>query len=155
MGLRVKLPRIRSMGRNRFFFNQKVLTPAQQRYCMGLHWPGFAALRSGQVVAWTGQLQPAAIGNSYTVRITYTPPRRPQVEVLEPKLASRPGERIPHTFPGERLCLHLAGEWDAGKIIAQTIVHWTAFWLYFYETWLITGKWEGGGHEPESSKSNE
>jgi hypothetical protein len=33
--------------------------------------------------------------------------------------------------------------------IAGTIICWTALWLFFYETWLITGEWEGEGEEPQ------
>ena len=27
----------------------------------------------------------------------------------------------------------------------NTIVPWIADWLYYYEVWLFTGEWEGGG----------
>ena len=30
--------------------------------------------------------------------------------------------------------------------IANTIVHWAIEWLYYYENWVYTGKWLGGGH---------
>jgi hypothetical protein len=35
--------------------------------------------------------------------------------------------------------------------IAATIVPWLSLWLYYYEVWLATGAWEGGGisHEPK------
>lgn len=33
--------------------------------------------------------------------------------------------------------------------IANTILPWTSLWLYYYEIWLGTGKWEGGGDHPE------
>ena len=29
--------------------------------------------------------------------------------------------------------------------LANTIVPWVADWLYYYEVWLFTGEWEGGG----------
>jgi hypothetical protein len=35
------------------------------------------------------------------------------------------------------------------------IIGWIALWLYYYEVWLITGNWLGGGHEPNSSKRAE
>jgi hypothetical protein len=35
-------------------------------------------------------------------------------------------------------------------MIATTIIPWLALWLYYYEVWLATGHWEGGGipHKP-------
>lgn len=32
--------------------------------------------------------------------------------------------------------------------LADTIVVWASEWLFFYESWLLTGDWLGGGHEP-------
>lgn len=31
-------------------------------------------------------------------------------------------------------------------LIANTIVPWTSEWLFYYEIWLATGQWHGGGH---------
>lgn len=31
-------------------------------------------------------------------------------------------------------------------VIANTIVHWAVEWMYYYEIWVSTGKWMGGGH---------
>jgi len=104
-------------------------------------------------VSWIGRLTPTEMSDTYTVRVTYTAPLRPVVEVISPELKGRPGERIPHTFPGKKLCLHLHEEWDAANtIIATTVVKWAALWLFFYEAWVITGKWEGGGHEPPTKR---
>jgi hypothetical protein len=36
--------------------------------------------------------------------------------------------------------------------ISEYIVPWISLWLFFYETWLITGEWLGGGHEPNTGK---
>jgi len=32
--------------------------------------------------------------------------------------------------------------------LAETTVPWAARYLYFYEGWLLTGKWSGGGRHP-------
>jgi len=129
-------------------FKQHGLTPVQQLYHMQQSCPAFAVSRAGATMTWTGDLMPAAMCDTYTLRISYNYPSRPKVFVLAPQLRARPGERIPHMFDQKTLCLHLHEEWNPQKIIAHTVVHWAARWLYFYETWLITGHWEGGGHEP-------
>jgi hypothetical protein len=126
---------------------------AEQLRQMKIHWPGFRRFMHHSRVSWIGQLTPTEMSDTYTIRVTYTVPRRPVVEVMSPVLKARPGERIPHTFPGKKLCLHLHEEWVAANtIIARTVIKWAALWLFFYEIWLITGKWEGGGHEPSTKK---
>jgi hypothetical protein len=32
--------------------------------------------------------------------------------------------------------------------IAHTIIPWSVLWFYFFEGWLATGEWEGGGEHP-------
>ena len=135
------------MGKNNFF-RERILTHAQQLYQMRLSWPGFTSSRSGAVTFWQGQLTPTSMSDTYTLCISYKPPRRPEVTVITPRLRTLSGKRIPHTFSGDKLCLHIFGEWHGGKAIAHTIVHWATFWLFFYETWLLTEKWLGAGHEP-------
>ena len=36
-------------------------------------------------------------------------------------------------------------EFNSSKLIANTIIPWTVEWLYYYELWLATGEWLGGG----------
>jgi hypothetical protein len=33
----------------------------------------------------------------------------------------------------------------------HTIVPWTALWLFYFEEWLISNDWKGGGVHPSSS----
>lgn len=90
----------------------------------------------------------------YSIKIDYRLGASPDVRVVTPKLQlHREADELPHTFPGEKLCLHLPGEWSPNMYIAQTTVPWTSEWLFYYELWLITGNWEGGGHgEPSSQR---
>ena len=50
-----------------------------------------------------------------------------------------------------RLCLYLpgTGEWTPALRLDQTIVPWAALWLYFFEDWLVSGEWKGGGRHPD------
>ena len=66
-----------------------------------------------------------------------------------------PDEPIPHTFEGDQPdtddpCLYLpgSGEWSSDKKLALTFVPWLSLWLFFYESWLVTGEWQGGGVHP-------
>lgn len=66
---------------------------------------------------------------------------------------------IPHIYDKNdnkkrlRLCLYYGDEFKRGMSISETLIPWTIEWLYFYELWLATGKWLGGGiHGAEKSQ---
>lgn len=108
-----------------------------------------ATFRRSQLT-WVATLQPTPLSQSYTVRMQYKLDQRPEVEVLDPKLEERDGERPPHLYPKGRLCLYLPGmnEWNSNMLLADTIVPWISEWLLNYEFWLATGEWCGGGEHP-------
>ena len=98
-----------------------------------------------------GVLQPTPTSDAYTVRLEYEPPARPSVRVLRPGLQLAKGKtKLPHVFPENNLCLHLNTDWRPDQKISEFIVPWISLWLYFYEVWLVTGEWFGGGHEPQT-----
>ena len=43
-------------------------------------------------------------------------------------------------------------EFTTYKFLSKTIVPWTVEWLYFYELWLATGEWYGGGDHPSTDE---
>lgn len=82
------------------------------------------------------------------MRIEYGIRERPKVWVEEPKLRRRkPEERIPHTFADDCPCL-FHSDFRSDLPLATTIVPWLCYWLFFYESWLVTGAWQGGGVHP-------
>ena len=99
---------------------------------------------------WEGEIKPTPLSRIYRIHIRYRTGKRPEVTVAEPALRSRPGEDLPHTFPGERLCLNYPAEWRPTMLMAHTLLPWTAEWLAYYEIWLATGVWTGGGHQESS-----
>jgi len=99
-----------------------------------------------------GYVQPTALNNRYRVRLEYEERDLPKVWVEEPKLSRlNPDEPIPHTYDEDCPCLFLprAQEWGPEKPIATTIVPWLSLWLLYYESWLVTGEWQGGGEHPK------
>jgi hypothetical protein len=61
------------------------------------------------------------------------------------------GNDLPHVYRNPtRLCLFLpgAGEWQPWMRVDQTIVPWSLLWLWYFEEWLATGDWKGGGIHP-------
>jgi hypothetical protein len=101
---------------------------------------------------WTVRLRPTPLSVTYTVLIDYRSGHCPRVVVIDPPLEIPDGKTLPHVFPGDELCLFYGTEFDGRKdLIADTIVPWISEWLYFYELWLTTGEWHGGGVHPDSS----
>ena len=107
------------------------------------------AMRRG-VLTWRGNLRPTEISLEYRVEIKYSPQLAPKVRVTHPALERREGKRPPHMYRGELLCLYYpeGREWAASMLLAESIVPWSAEWLFFYESWLLTGEWDGGGIHP-------
>ena len=70
------------------------------------------------------------------------------------RLALAQGREIPHIYPhsglGTKLCLWLpgSGEWSPQMRLSETYLPWTAEWLDYFEDWLITDSWAGGGAHP-------
>ena len=97
---------------------------------------------------WDMQIQPTPLSQVYSVRLLYSLERVPKVFVQSPELIQPGDDPIPHQYGDGSLCLYLpgAGEWDRSMLLADTLIPWTSEWLYFYEIWLGTGEWCGGGH---------
>lgn len=134
------------------------LTPAQQylflrqnALCVGegtLH---------AQGLAWTYRVRPTPISREYEIRITFRANDVPKVFVISPDLSGLAGDRhLPHVYHDPiRLCLYLpgSGEWAGYIRIDKTFVPWTATWLYYFEEWLESNDWKGGGEHPDASQA--
>jgi hypothetical protein len=139
----------------------------QQIGAMETQWPQFRVTdfdRTERTVVWEGPLAPDK--REHLVRVTYRIPlvienvslkdAQPRVRVLRPLLerhADYEEGPIPHVYVSEEdpslpyLCLFSPDlrEWGLDDYIAHTTVFWACEWLYFYEGWLLTKKWHGGG----------
>jgi hypothetical protein len=89
----------------------------------------------------------------YGVRIEADQEHWPEVFVETPDLGVLAGGRnLPHVYAQQppRLCLYLPGtsEFQPWMRIDQTIVPWTALWFFYFEEWLGSDEWKGGGEHP-------
>lgn len=124
----------------------KAKTVAQQAFLLSqLPITRHSSARAGRL-RWEGGIQPTSHSDAYLVRIDYAPPGSPDITIVSPKLEAPEGKALPHVYPGERLCLCYPRQWRPEMRIDQTIVPWTAEWLFHYELWRFTGRWHGGGH---------
>jgi hypothetical protein len=125
-----------------------------QKVYLDRYYPGSRCTVHQSELRWRGQLQPTSLSHSYVVKLGYKLHDVPRVHVVHPTLAVREGEKLPHVYEGNRLCLYLprAAEWSKALLLAETIVPWASEWLLHYEVWLATGVWAGGGQHPNGAK---
>lgn len=131
------------------------LTPAQQFNFLKSN-PISAG--SGWVTArgltWTYNVRPTVTSREYTVQLELERDGTPGIFIKSPNLeALAGGRKIPHVYRNPlRLCLYLprASEWTGTMRLDQTIVPWVAVWLYYFEEWLASDEWKGGGEHPSS-----
>lgn len=134
-----------------------VVSIREQNARIKLFYPKFNSHILDGCATWEGYIQPTPLSDVYKVRFQYKITDKPRAFVISPELRYAKGAvRIEHTYSKQEICLYLpkSGEWENDKYIAQTIIPWTYLWLYYYEIWLVTGEWEGGGMHPEISNTN-
>lgn len=85
----------------------------------------------------------------------------PNMIVKSPNLQSlAEGKKLPHIYPysgkGTRLCLWQPKykEWDWSMRLSETYIPWTVEWLFYFEHWMDTGLWVGGGEHPLERRGN-
>jgi hypothetical protein len=136
------------MARSRYV-RQRPLTLTQQGYLLKTAFPDFRVKVGRCELRCSGELRPTWLSDNYTFELVYSVPGRPKVYVISPQLRLPLGHsRLKHAFSDNGLCLYTAGEWRPDLSISTHMVPWISEWLSFYEDWLATGEWLGGGHEP-------
>ncbi|MFA9373680.1 MAG: hypothetical protein ACERKK_05920 [Poseidonibacter sp.] len=111
--------------------------------------------RKLSIINWVEfDLQPTSLSRVYKILLVYIEGYSPYAYVLTPSLnkLKKDNTPIPHLYDYERyrLCLHYPhlNEYSQYEEIGQQYVPWIIHWLYYFEEWLYTGEWKGGGVEP-------
>ncbi len=134
----------------------------EQITAMQADWPLFRVRKaSPEAAIWTGELKPQF--SAYRIEVRYAVGGSPEVRVISPELIWLPENiegPLPHVYgplTDPTLCLFdpATGEWDGSMLLSRTTIPWTIDWLTFYEFWVMTGKWSGGGRHPKCSPSTE
>lgn len=124
-----------------------------------LGWPNAkVSFRQGKELRFTFTLAPTLMSRNYRCMLRVARTGSPQMIVLDPDLKALAGNRrIPHTYQyggkGTKLCLWLPRDkqWSPSMRFNETYLPWTAEWLDYFEEWLETGSWAGGGVHPDMS----
>lgn len=138
------------------FDRRRPLTAAQQYLHLNRNpiCAGKGELRAGCLI-WRYETTPFSLSREYGVRIEFQQGHTPKVFVETPDLHALAGERrLPHVYEQSpiRLCLYLPRtfEWQSWMRIDETMVPWATLWLFYFEEWLSSNEWKGGGEHPGS-----
>jgi len=144
--------------------SKKPLNLRAQKLLLDQCFPEAACTIKGRTLIWEGKIRPSVVSCFYQIRIIYTLGEPPDVFVLSPDLqtvsdATKPGRRPPHIYGTNplKLCLYLPGtsQWNSGNPLVTKIVPWTIMWLSFFEDWVFTDVWSGGGTHPNVKELEE
>jgi len=117
-----------------------------------------------RTLIWEGMIKPTPLSRNYSVLIKYKLGSAPKCIVTNPILNELAKDReIPHIYEDDKhiqgtvLCLFLPkrkgknsiSEWQPNFSIADTIIPWTSLWLTYFEEWLYSNNWQGGGEHPD------
>ena len=117
-------------------------------------------LHAGCLLRYRFSISPSDFGRIYECELQVTPDARtPEMLVLRPDLTTLANEAsLPHIYPnkgpGTKLCLWWPKqrEWLPQMKLTETYIPWTSEWLWYFEDWLTTGVWTGGGKHPGQRK---
>jgi hypothetical protein len=137
---------------------RRPLTAAQQFFNLRANpiCAGEGRVHAGQL-SWRYETSPSTLSRRYRVRIEFRHGGDPDAFIDDPDLGLLAGHRpLPHVYAQKptRLCLYLPHryEWQSWMRIDQSVVPWTALWLFYFEYWLASGEWKGGGEHPRADR---
>lgn len=117
--------------------------------------PGHGGVKKG-VLTWLYTVRPSPVGRLYTLLLRLKDGDWPIVTVRAPDLnALADGRKLPHVYRQQppELCLFRPAkrEWSGADKLIDTIIPWSVEWLHYFEIWLRTGDWTGGGEHPSEA----
>lgn len=110
-------------------------------------------------ISWKYSTKPSPLSRTYEVLITNEAGGKPEAFILSPDLnVLAAGGVIPHIYRDKQcyapdatcLCLYRIkrGDWNSRMLLANTVVPWVDLWLLFFEDWVVSKEWSGGGDHP-------
>ena len=43
---------------------------------------------------------------------------------------------------------HITAQWHRNLALTETILPWATLWFVYFEEWLVSNEWQGGGEHP-------
>lgn len=115
----------------------------------------------GKYFFWEFDAKPSELSKVYRVLIIFHIDNySPDIYVLDNEIWElSKNKSIPHLYDSEKikLCLYYPAfnEWSNIHYMNNTIVTWTYLWLFYFEEWLYSDNWKGGGRHPRRVEDKE
>lgn len=134
-------------------FQHKRLNMAQQILKLKKYWnSGKTISYSHKGFEWCCKLRPTDLSREYELTVIHKVNSLPKAYIRRDNLSENTDGKLPHIYKCEgskvELCLYYGDEFNLSMYISDTIVPWAVEWLFYYEVWLRTGKWQGEGIHP-------
>jgi len=138
--------------------------PQYHQHFIGLKCCPLSANGSGKLEKdyfyWEFDAKPSDFSRIYKVLLIWEFNKvAPKVYILNKELHDVTKEKvIPHLYSQEKiqLCLYypLYNEFSRSMSLCETFIPWIYWWISYYEEWLNSGVWKGGGKEHEIKKQD-
>ncbi|MFK5977219.1 MAG: hypothetical protein QM493_12025 [Sulfurovum sp.] len=103
---------------------------------------------------WEFYAKPSSFSKVYKILVIWDFTKNsPNVYILNEEVHKiSKVKNIPHLYSKEKvqLCLYYPSyqEFSSSMSLCETIIPWTYLWISYYEEWLYSGEWKGGGEHP-------
>lgn len=139
----------------------KYYSPSYSQHFMSLKICPLSSNGNGQCYKdyfyWEFDIKPSTFSRVYRVLLIWDFQHvAPKIYILNEEVHKIATEKtIPHLYSQTQiqLCLYYPSykEFSSSIPLCTTIIPWTYLWLSYYEEWLYSGEWKGGGIHPEST----
>ncbi len=144
------------MASKKSYFKSVPIPLIQQKVSLCANYADSSCVIKNDSLLWSAKIKPTPLSKEYSVIMTYKMKKNPKIWIIGDELDKLDSPDFPHKYDISakdkyvRICLYRYSEFDSTKYLANTIVPWIIEWLYYYELWLTTGNWLGGGEHPSS-----
>lgn len=142
------------MVRNHYFKSKKH-SLAHQKAALCKSFPHSTCIISKGKLIWKAIVKPTHLSREYNLKMCYSVSSCPDVYVFGDELKKLDDKNFPHNYGVDvenrrvKICLYRYREFSSKNLLSDTIIPWAIEWLYYYEIWLATGEWHGGGERPD------
>lgn len=140
---------------NKKYFHLKPIKLVQQMISLNRLYKDSKCFIKRNTLYWYGRICPTPLSRTYSVKIIFSYYQPIEVLIYGDELQKLDSIDFPHKYHIDlekkiiKICLYRYNyEFSKYKFISNTIIPWIVEWLYYYEIWLSTNEWLGGGEHP-------
>lgn len=144
----------------RFRLKEQRLSLAQQACMLKQRYPeSICRIRNESLYCRIDGFRACDCSRRYSLEIIKDPGRPVEVWLSGDTLYKRADlKTIPHIYDSDEakhkvlLCLSYK-DWRPSQAYTDTFLPWAMEWIFYFEVWLYTGEWSGGGKHPQQSQA--